>query len=197
MEPWIKRVLTIPVVTAALICAVAMLGAAQAKDGDRPGGSDEHEAPFGLDYVPLRGDKVDMAVRSVVLSHAGKVYISETSNGLEVKNQHILPLARIPFLGQFTDAPYERSAFADARRVASVSAFDETLFVALPDAAAVPEGVVVFNQNNAFVLREKPKAVDRPAPESTVAIAEAYAYPKDKSLLIMVRPSIILDGGLF
>ncbi len=191
MEPWVKRML-------ALICIVAAVGAAQAReDSGRPGESDLSEERFGLDYVPLRGDRVDMAVRGVVLVHNGKTYLLETGKELEVKSQNRLPLARVPFLGKFTDPPYERPAFAEQHRVADVSAAGEQLFVTLPDTAELPGGVIIFNQNNAFFLKEKPGSDAGPIPFSGDIVGGAFYQAEERNLLIMVRPSIIMDGGLF
>ena len=198
MEPWVKRMLVMPVVMLALVCLVAAFGAAQAReDGGRPGESDQSEEGFGLDYIPLRGDGVDMAVRGVVLVHNGKTYLLETGEGLEVKSQNRLPLARIPLLAQFTDPPYERPAFADQHRIADVSANGKQLFVNLPGTSQLPASVVIFNQNNAFFLKEQPSSSSNPIPFTANVIGGAFRQKDENNLLIMVRPSIIMDGGLF
>ena len=198
MESWVKKVLAIPVITVGLIICVAAIGAARANDiQDTDGPSSAAERPVGLDYVPLRGDGVDMAARSVVLSQSGKTYIAKTSGGLTVKSQNVLPLARVPIFGQLTDAPYERDAFSETRHVAAVAAADETLFVALPDDASMPSGVVIFNQNNAFILSERFAEGPNRIPAGGQMMANAFYQPEENNLLIMVRPSIILDGGLF
>ena len=198
MEPWVRRMLVMPVVMLALICLVTAFGAAQARNGgDRHGDSDMPETRFGLDYVPLRGDNVNMAVRSVVLHHNGKTYLLETGKGLDVKNQNRLPLARVPILGQFTDPPYERPAFADDLKVADVTADGERLFIDLPDSVELPASVVIFNQNNAFFLKDRPVPHLNQIPSTGKLMASAYYNQDEHNLLIMVRPSIILDGGLF
>lgn len=198
MQPWVRKVLAIPVVTVALIVCVAAIGAARASGAnDNDGPASINESAFGLDYVPLRGDTVDMAVRTIVLHRSGKTYSAATAEGLTVKNQHVIPLARVPFLGQLTDAPYERDAFSDKYRVADVLAQNETLFITLPDETPVPDGVIIFNQNNAFFLTEKPAPAASATPVSGQVIASAFFNPEERNLLIMVRPSIIMDGGLF
>lgn len=198
MQPWVRKVLAIPVVTVALIICVAAIGAAQASDPrDRDNPASTNESAYGLDYVPLRGGTVDMAVRTIVLHQNGKAYSAATAEGLTVKNQNALPLARVPLLGQLTDSPYERDAFADKYRVADVLAQNETLFITLPDETPLPDGLVIFNQNNAFFLTQKPAPAAAGAPVSGPVIASAFFNPDERNLLIMVRPSIIMDGGLF
>lgn len=198
MEPWVKRMLVMPVVMLALICLVAAFGSAKAGNGgDRHGDSDQTETRFGLDYIPLHGGEVDMAVRSVVLHHNGKTYLLETSKGLEVKSQNRLPLARVPILGQLTDPPYERAAFASEHKVADVTADGERLFIDLPDSAELPGSVAIFNQNNAFFLKDSPVPHLSQIPLAGKQMASAYYHQDEHNLLIMVRPSIILDGGLF
>ena len=198
MQPWVKKVLAIPVVTVALIICVAAFGAAKASGAnDNDGPSSAEESAFGLDYVPLRGDTVEMAVRTIVLQRSGKTYSAATGKGLTVKNQNALPLSRVPLLGQLTDSPYERAAFADKYRVADVLAENETLFITLPDETPLPGGIVIFNQNNAFFLTEKPALAASGAPVSGPVVASAFFNPNERNLLIMVRPSIIMDGSLF
>ncbi len=124
MEPRVRRLLALPLIVAAMLCVVVALGSAQADGDGSDGDSHRNEADqtlrrFGLDYVPLRGDKADMAVRTVLLRHDGKTYALTTRRGMEVKSRHRLPLGRVPLLGQLTDPPYERSSFAAKNKIGS------------------------------------------------------------------------------
>lgn len=199
MEPWVRKVLAIPVITVALILCIAAIGTAKAKDGNRGDGPlPPIERAYGLEYVPLRGETVAMAVRTVVLHQNGKTYSASTGKGLTVKNQNVLSLARVPLLGPLTDPPYERPAFAGKYRVADVLAQNDTLFITLPGETPLPDGVVIFNQDNAFILNEKPAPATTGTPDvGGPVVASAYFNPEERNLLIMVRPSIIMDGGLF
>lgn len=188
MEPWVKKLLAIPVITVALICLVAAIGSAQARDNPEL---------RGLTHVPLRGAGFSMAVRSVVVHHKGKTYLLETRRGLEVRNQHRLPLARVPLIGPLTDPPFERQAFAEEHWVAEVTAENERLFVDLPESAELPAGIVIFNQNHGFFLRGGPAPQTDAIPLAGTPVANAYYQKDGGNLLIMVRPSIILDGALF
>lgn len=190
MEPWVRKLLAIPVVTVALVCVVAAIGSAKAHDQDNP-------EIRGLSHVPLRGEDMTMAVRSVVLNHKGKTYLLETRDGLEVRNQHRLPLANIPFLGQITEPPFERTLFAEEHKVADVTAEKDRLFIALPDSADLPANVVIFNQNHGFFLKDQPAPQADRIPAEGKVIASAYYQQDGGNLLIMVRPSIILDGAFF
>lgn len=197
MEPWVKRLLALPVIVLAMLCLVVVLGSAQADNDSHRDEADQTLLRFGLDYVPLRGEKVDMAVRTVLLRHDGKTYALTTRRGMEVKSQNRLPLGRVPLIGPLTDPPYERDSFAAKNEVADVTADGEQLFINLPRSMPLPAGVVIFNQTNAFFLSGKPKAGVAEVAFAEKTVGSAFYDPQEKKLLIMVRPLVILDSAFF
>jgi hypothetical protein len=172
--------------------------AALARDGSAGAGDGKgRETPIGLDYIPLRGEAVDMAVRSVVLLVNGQAYQMQTKRGLEVKTQDKLPTGGIPILRMFLQPPYERHDFAEERRVGDVAASGTELVIRLSKSMPLPDAVTVLNQSNAFVLDAKSSVEVADVPFTGPIIGGAYFKADDRTLLVMIRPSIVLDGGLF
>ncbi len=177
----------------AMVASVAV-----ARDGSTGPGDDRgRESPIGLDYIPLRGGFIDMAVRSIVLLVDGHAYRMETKHGLTVKTQDKLPTGGIPILRFFLEPPYERRDFAEDRRVGDVVASGTQLVIRLNTPMPLPDAVAVLNQSNAFVLANKPPAKIADVPFTGPIVGGAFLKPEDRTLLVMIRPSIVLDGGLF
>jgi hypothetical protein len=183
---------------AAAIGLAAAASVAVASDGSTGPGDDKgRESPIGLDYIPLRGGSVDMAVRSIVLLVEGHAYRMETRHGLTVKTQDKLPTGGVPILRMFLEPPYERRDFAEDRRVGDVVASGTQLVIRLNAPMPLPDAIAVLNQSNAFVLANRPPAEIAEAPFTGPIVGGAFFKPEDRTLLVMIRPSIVLDGGLF
>jgi hypothetical protein len=204
MDHLMRRQLMLPVIVFVLIAIVGAIGSAQARDGgdgDRGGPSASDPERYVLDYVPLRGDAGDMAVRSIIIRHQGKSYTLDATRGVTAETQDRIPIARLPIFGNVFGPPYLRENFSEQHLVGEVRCDDERLIVDLAASAVLPKEVIVLNRSNSYTLRARPDE-KKSGPHGDVPFVgtqfgQAYFHQEENNLLILIKPSLITDSSIF
>jgi hypothetical protein len=194
MEQWMRRLLVLPLVVLALVVFVAAVGAAQAQSS---GNRVQPEMRTAIDQVMLQGDHGSMGVREVILRHQGKVYRVETRRGIDVRSQNRVSLRRVPLIGGLTDPPFRPADFSEERRVGQAFGVGRQLFIDLAPGAALPRSVAIFNRDFGFFLNQAPVESGAAFLTEGTPFGTAYLEPSGNRLLVMVRPSVIFDAGLW